>query len=51
MKTLLQIPGINNMIYSKIRKSLIDSLVEISGGKSLAEQLWERILKPFFYKK
>ena len=50
MKTLLQIPGINNMIYSKIRKSLIDSLggnfrEVIIGGAALGKDI-----EAFFYK-
>lgn len=50
MKVLLRIPGINSLIYSKIRKSLIDSLggnfrEVIIGGAALGKDI-----EAFFYK-
>ncbi len=50
MKVLLRIPGVNSLIYSKIRKSLIDSLggnfrEVIIGGAALGKDI-----EAFFYK-
>ena len=50
MKVLLQIPGLSNLIYSKIKKSLIDSLggnfrEVIIGGAALGKDI-----EAFFYK-